>query len=186
MKRVFALTLALILVLSLAACGGSSGNTATPAADDGSTPAAASQNGGNAGNGDGESLEAFASASGISSLPPFPDSEVSYERAGSLTVIFTAQTDITDETFLPYAREVFDICKASSPDGVYDIDYDNYSKGDDVPVFPEDEWAGMLMAFWYYTHGEYIAQMYLSVEENVLKVQINSVYNADTNERAKP
>lgn len=180
MKKIIIILLILTLTLTLAACNtevetdDSSANDTTPPVSN------------NEINNNDYSLATFAQYSGISSLPEFPDSEVYYDGAGSLTVIFTAKSDITDETFLPYAREVFDICKVSSPDGIYNINYDNYKKGDDVPAFNEEFWSGLLMAYWYYTNDGYIAQMYLSVSGDTLTVKINSVYNADTNARATP
>lgn len=194
MKRIFTLLLALALVLSLAACGGGSASSTEPPASQGNaeTSAAASNApggghvGGNAGNDTGNWQASFGEASGVPGLPAFPDSDVTYDSQNPRTVIFTVSSDISNEAFLSYAREVFTVCQAVSPDGIYDIDYEGFKKGAEVSKFSDETWDGMLMAYWYYTDDGYISQMYLSVEGNTLTVKINDVYNTDTSERAKP
>lgn len=176
MKKLLALTLALVLALSLAACGG---NTDTPS---GSTGTPGNSQGGNDTAGWASTFETL---TGIPNLPTPTGCEVSSDKTSSRTVTFTANAEITDDQFTAYAGQVFDLIKASSPDGNYDINYDGFVKGDAYGSFA-DVSVSSKYTYWYYTFNGYISQIAIDGKGSSIVVKVNDVYNTDTGERAKP
>ncbi len=203
MKKLSALALALILVLSLAACGGggsantSSGSSTTPPASQGgseatTTPEDETTPSGN--NGVDGWVDSFAAAAGIPTFFAPPECEVTFDANSPRTVTFTASSDISEDMFtsyaqaifdLSYAQAIFDLCRAASPDGLYNINYESMAKGDEVVALSDVYSSGSLIVFWYYTAGDYISQISLEATGDEITVKLNDVYN-DKGELAKP
>ncbi len=196
MKKLLPIALIMVLALSLAACGGSNnsdgaGSTAAPPAAS-STPAqtapssapddAPSDNSGNAADG---WIDSFAAAAGIPTFVAPPECEVVFDANSPRTVTFIASSDITEGMFSSYAQVVFDLCRAASPDGIYTINYEGVTKGEEVVALSDVYSGDILMAVWYYTAGEYISQISLKAEGNAITVLLNDVYNQE-GELAKP
>ena len=208
MKKIIALALVMVLALSLAACGakdavqdavrgtlsGSSGSS-TPSSSS-SAPAQTAPNSSDAplsrpseappsgGNTDGWE-NSFAEAAGIPTFFAPPECEVTFDANSPRTVTFTANSAISEDMFTSYAQMIFDLCRAASPDGLYNINYESMSKGDEVVALSDVYSSGSLIVFWYYTAGDYISQISLEATGDEITVKLNDVYN-DKGELAKP
>ena len=211
MKKLIALALVLVLTFSLAACGakdavqdavrgalpGSSGNStsssssrasaqAAPNSSDAplARPSEASSETPSGGNTDGWE-SSFAEAAGIPTFFAPPECEVTFDANSPRTVSFTASSDVSEDMFTSYAQAIFDLCRAASPDGLYNINYESMAKGDEVVALSDVYSSGSLIVFWYYTAGDYISQISLEATGDEITVKLNDVYN-DKGELAKP
>jgi hypothetical protein len=131
---------------------------------------------------DSDWAKSFEEATGLPGLPAYPVSEVSFNKnsPGSVTFTVKSKIDQDSDVYKAYAREVWDITKAASPDGIYSLNYDGFKRGEEAKAFNYQE------SIWYYTHRGYIAQLVLMVKGNTLTVRYDRVYNPKTRERSKP
>jgi hypothetical protein len=117
----------------------------------------------------------FKNISGIT-LETFLDSEA--EISGR-TVTFKTKASILEEDFKNYAQEVWDACATLSPEGIYNINYETFSKGNSISSFLEYYSEGTMMSYWYYTFDNHITQIAFEVIDDTLTITINNVYNAE-------
>jgi hypothetical protein len=169
MKKIITLALAVVLALSLANTPGAS--------------QAAEKNG----SGSSEWVKGFEATTGLVGLTAYPDSTVSWTQASS-RVIFTAKSDIAKDSaeYKAFLKSVWDAAATSSVDGLYELNYDGFKKGEALTDFEAWFNNGKGADILYYTCRGYVNQIAFQVNGKTITIRTDSVYNPDTKERAKP
>ncbi|MDO4567488.1 MAG: hypothetical protein Q4B99_00875 [Clostridia bacterium] len=158
MRKAFALLVAMIIVLSLAACGI---ELPDPTAGDYNTPDGGEQQPSDTDeieasptpgeSDDTDSLEYLLSAEGLPGLTA-PEG-ASYET-GMFGVLFTKEGDFTREEKMAYIQYVWDFCSQLSPDGIYNNDQleTKYASiTDKYPDFESDTFESFQLE-WFFVH----------------------------------